>query len=99
VSMRLNSIAVQTENDQTSFNEEEGDSQIFALPKIVRQGESVMTFAEYPHHSTDKPRLSINRRSNVAKIDVSNFDRAIASDTFNNLMYEDDFKKRFSYLA
>jgi hypothetical protein len=58
-----------------------------------------MTFAEYPHHSTDKPRLSNKRRSFGAKIDVSNFDRAIVSDTLNNLNYEDDFKKRFSYLA
>ena len=57
-----------------------------------------MTFAENPHHSTDKPRLSNKRRSFGAKIDVSNFERAIASDTLNNLNYEDDFKKRFSYL-
>ena len=56
-----------------------------------------MTFAEYPHHSTDKPRLSNKRRSFGAKIDVSNFDRAMVSDTLNNLNYEDDFKKRFSY--
>ena len=97
--MRLNTIAVQTENDQTPYNEEEGDSQIFDIPKIVRKGESVMTFAENPHHSTDKPRLSNKRRSFGAKIDVSNFERAIASDTLNNLNYEDDFKKRFSYLA
>lgn len=73
--MNLNSIAVQTENDRTPLNEEE-ESQIFELPKI-RQGESVMTFAEMPHHSTDKPRLSINRRSIGVKIDVSNFDRAL----------------------
>lgn len=75
ISVRLNSIAVQTENDQTPLNEEE-ESQLFDLPKI-RLGESVMTFAEMPHHSTDKPRLSINRRSIGAKIDVSNFDRAL----------------------
>ena len=34
--MRLNTIAVQTENDQTPFNEEEGDSQIFDLPKMIK---------------------------------------------------------------
>ena len=45
-----------------------------------------MTFADNLNHSSDNKRLSLTRNPNIpnTKIEVSMFDRAMASDNTNN---------------